>query len=109
MAIAHLAADEDKMVKTGRILKTSQLAKEYGFVDLVGLIFLYNLLLLLSPSKWYENSPVQQLDTVTTLKIYRLSSFLRIGHLLDNEFWVELKTLALLEFFPNYQIILVAF
>ena len=42
MAIAHLAADEDKLVKTGRILSTSHLAKEYGFVDLVCVI-LYNL------------------------------------------------------------------
>jgi hypothetical protein len=38
MAVAHLAADPDVMKKTGRILNPSDLAKEYGFVDLDGRI-----------------------------------------------------------------------
>jgi hypothetical protein len=32
-AIAHLAADSNYLAKTGRILFTCDLAKEYGFVD----------------------------------------------------------------------------
>ena len=35
MAIAHWAADAKKLDKTGKILKTSNLAREYGFTDLV--------------------------------------------------------------------------
>jgi dehydrogenase/reductase SDR family protein 1 len=35
MAIAHLASDPNYLSKTGRILHVSDLAKEYGFVDLV--------------------------------------------------------------------------
>ena len=38
LAIAHLAADANKLNKTGRILRTNQLAKEYGFVDVVRII-----------------------------------------------------------------------
>ena len=36
MAIVHLAADPNYMSKTGRILPVSDLAKDYGFVDLDG-------------------------------------------------------------------------
>ena len=36
MAIAHLAADPNYISKTGRILHVSDLAKDYGFVDLDG-------------------------------------------------------------------------
>ena len=36
MAVAHLAADPNYMAKTGRILHVSDLAKDYGFVDLDG-------------------------------------------------------------------------
>jgi dehydrogenase/reductase SDR family protein 1 len=32
-AVAHLAADPNYMSKTGRILLTGDLAREYGFVD----------------------------------------------------------------------------
>jgi hypothetical protein len=35
MAIAHLAADPNCLQKSGKILSVSDLAKEYGFVDLV--------------------------------------------------------------------------
>lgn len=42
MAIAHLAADANKINKTGRILRTSDLAREYGFVDLVSILFHVN-------------------------------------------------------------------
>ena len=38
MAIAHLAADPNYIAKTGKILLTSDLAKEYGFKDLDGSI-----------------------------------------------------------------------
>jgi len=38
MAVAHLAADSNKIAKSGRILLTSDLAKEYGFKDLDGTI-----------------------------------------------------------------------
>ena len=36
MAIAHLAADPNYIAKTGKILLTRDLAKEYGFKDLDG-------------------------------------------------------------------------
>ena len=36
MAVAHLAADPNYFSKTGKILLTSDLAKEYGFKDLDG-------------------------------------------------------------------------
>ena len=36
MAIAHLACDKDIMQKSGRIIWTSNLAREYGFVDIDG-------------------------------------------------------------------------
>ncbi len=32
-AVKHLAADSEKIKKTGRILLTADLAREYGFVD----------------------------------------------------------------------------
>ncbi len=48
MAVAHLAADPDIMTKTGKILNPSDLAKEYGFVDLDGRIPDY--------SVWVEKS-----------------------------------------------------
>ena len=34
--IAHLAADQNIMSKSGRILMTGDLAREYGFVDVDG-------------------------------------------------------------------------
>ena len=34
MAVSHLAKDPKKMDKTGRILMTCDLAREYGFKDL---------------------------------------------------------------------------
>ena len=36
MAIANLAMDEKKLNKSGKILMTSDLAREYGFKDLDG-------------------------------------------------------------------------
>jgi dehydrogenase/reductase SDR family protein 1 len=36
MAIAHLAADPNYIAKTGKILQTCDLAKEYRFKDLDG-------------------------------------------------------------------------
>ena len=38
MAAAHLAADPNVLAKTGRILLTADLAREYGFVDTDGKI-----------------------------------------------------------------------
>ena len=38
MAVSHLAMDPRKMDKTGRVLMTSDLAREYGFKDLDGSI-----------------------------------------------------------------------
>jgi dehydrogenase/reductase SDR family protein 1 len=35
-AVAHLAADANIMSKSGRILMTGDLAREYGFVDVDG-------------------------------------------------------------------------
>ena len=36
IVIAHLACDKDIMKKTGKILWTSNLAREYGFADIGG-------------------------------------------------------------------------
>lgn len=36
LAVAHLAADPNYMAKTGKILMTSELGQEYGFVDIDG-------------------------------------------------------------------------
>ena len=38
MAVAHLAQDPKKLDKTGRVLLTCNLAREYGFQDLDGSI-----------------------------------------------------------------------
>ena len=38
MAVAHLAMDPKKLLKSGRILLTSDLAREYGYQDFDGSI-----------------------------------------------------------------------
>ena len=38
MAVAHLAMDPKKLIKSGRILLTSDLAREYGYQDFDGSI-----------------------------------------------------------------------
>ena len=38
MAVSHLAMDPNRMLKSGKILMTSDLAREYGFKDLDGSI-----------------------------------------------------------------------
>ena len=54
MATAHLAADANHMRKTGRILLTADLAREYGFVDLDGKINgdMRNVNMLLKSARW---------------------------------------------------------
>ena len=36
LAVAHLAADSNKMNFTGRIVSTADLARHYGFTDIDG-------------------------------------------------------------------------
>ena len=57
IAIAHLACDKDIMKKSGKIIWTSNLAREYGFTDVDGSM----------PDDWRSISYLMKTSGRTTL------------------------------------------